>query len=80
MINFGPKAKVSKKAAKKPHKTAGGKSTRTRKVDDGFTPEDIAEINMFGAAFDRLNWEASKRRWADIVQKAKSNPKANPRA
>jgi hypothetical protein len=31
------------------------------------TAEDIAEINMFGAAIAKANWEATKDRWDQIA-------------
>jgi hypothetical protein len=44
-----------------------------------FTAEDIAEINMFGAAIAKANWEAAKDRWDETVAayektKAKRRP------
>jgi hypothetical protein len=81
MINFGPKAKVSKKPAKKTPKASARVSHKpASKPDDGFTPEDIAEMNMFGAAFAKANWEAEKKNWAKIVAKANAESKAKRKA
>jgi hypothetical protein len=48
MINFGPKAKVSKKAAKKtPKALPRGRARSKSSVKDLLTPEDIKEIKLF---------------------------------
>jgi len=65
MINFGPKSKVSKKPKKK-RKI----SSRVPRRPEGYfalTPEDVAEINMFAAAADKMNWKSTKQNWSKIV-------------
>jgi hypothetical protein len=48
MINFRPKAKVSKKSAKKPPKAVPRPRVRSKSsVNDLLTPEDIKEIKLF---------------------------------
>lgn len=80
MINLAPKAKTSKKPKKKALKLSAQISSANPRLDDGLTPEDIAEINMFSAAFAKVNWEAQKKNWAKIVAQAKVKSKAKRKA
>ena len=66
MIQFKAKTKISKKPKKKVRK-ATSRVAKPARRDDGFTPEDIAEINMFGAAIAKMNWKYEKARWAKTV-------------
>jgi len=73
MINFGPKAKVSKKPKK-----VGKAASRLRRPEgyfkDALTSEDVAEINRFSAAIAKMNLVADARKHvkAKIRVKAKS--------
>ena len=81
MIQLKAKTKISKKPKKKVRKVSARASETAAHPDDGLTPEDIAEINMFGAAIAKMNWEASKERWNQIVAdytKAKTKAKRRP--
>jgi hypothetical protein len=80
VINLAPKAKTSKKPKKKARKVSAPASPVGARLDDGLTAEDIAEINMFSAAFAKRNWEAQKKNWAKIVAKAKVKSKAKRKA
>jgi hypothetical protein len=80
MINFGPKSKVSKKPKKKRKVSSRVSQEPAIKTADGLTPEDIAEINMFGAAIAKMNWEHAKRNWAKTVAEWKKFQKAKPGA
>ncbi|MCE0523757.1 MAG: hypothetical protein LV480_12695 [Methylacidiphilales bacterium] len=80
MTNFGLKAKSSKKSMKKARKVSARISRPAPRRDGGLTAEDISEINLFGAALAKMNWEAEKKNWAKIVAKAKVEPKAKHKA
>ena len=67
MINLAPKAKAGKKPKKKARKASVRISPPVPRRDDGLTPEDIAEINMFAAAIAKMNWKHEKSRWAKTV-------------
>ena len=72
MINLAPKAKTGKKPKKKARKISARHSPAAPRRDDGFTPEDIAEINMFSEAIAKMNVAADKRR--QLAAKAKAKP------
>jgi len=77
VIQIKAKAKITPKPKKKAARKVSPKITRNRAdVRPDFTPEDIAEINMFSAAIAKMNWEAEKKNWAKIVAKAKAEAKA----
>jgi hypothetical protein len=68
VIQIKAKTKISKPKAKKARETSSRVPRRPEGYfKDALTPEDIAEINMFGAAIAKANWEASKDRWDQIV-------------
>ncbi len=66
MIQLKAKTKISKKPKKKARKATSPVSEPAGR-QDGFTPEDIAEINMFSAAIAKMNWKLEKARWAKTV-------------
>jgi hypothetical protein len=66
VIQLKAKTKISKKPKKKVRK-ATSRVAKPARRDDGFTPEDIAEMNMFSAAIAKMNWEAEKKNWAKTV-------------
>jgi len=62
MINFEPKAKVSKKS-RRPTKASSRVPRRPAGYfKDALTPEDIAEINLFSTAIAKMNVAADARR------------------
>jgi len=68
VINFSPKAKLSKKPAKKARKTSARVPRKpAQKSEAGLTPEDVAEMNMFAAAADKMNWKFTQKNWSKIV-------------
>lgn len=73
MINFGPKAKSGKKPKKKASKTSSRAPRRpVGDSRDALMPEDVAEINRFSAAIDKMNMVADARRNVEAGAKAKS--------
>ena len=80
MINLAPKAKAGKKPKKKVRKVSARLSPPASRQDDGFTPEDIAEMNMFSAAAAKMNWKAEKKSWAKTVAEWKKFQEAKRKA
>jgi hypothetical protein len=80
MINLAPKAKPVKKPKKKTRKVSSRVSSAKPRPDDGLTPEDIAEINMFSAAIAKMNWETEKKNWAKTAAEWKKFQKAKRKA
>jgi hypothetical protein len=74
MINLAPKAKAGRPPKKKARKVSAPKAQAAAPRDDGFTAEDIAEINMFSEAIAKMNAAADERRRLAAKAKAKAKP------
>jgi len=69
MINFGPKAKVSKKPSKSTKASSRVPRRPVGYFKDALTPEDIAEINVFSKAITKMNAVADARRHVEAKSK-----------